>query len=195
MRAYLAGPMHGLPEWNYPAFFAAAEQWRRAGHTVVNPAENHGGRTDLSLADYMRIDLPQICDCDALVVLPGWRFSGGAGVEVTLARYLGLPILDADTMLPVHETVLQEAQRLVHGDRGNDYGHPADDLGRTAAIWSGIFGMTFTAEMVALAMIGVKTSRLMNSLSRGQRPHHDSVVDIAGYAEVINMIDERRADR
>ena len=39
-RIYLAGPMSGLPELNYPAFHAKAAELRAAGHHVENPAEN-----------------------------------------------------------------------------------------------------------------------------------------------------------
>jgi hypothetical protein len=35
----------------------------------------------------------------------------------------------------VSETILEEAQRLVHGDRGAAYGHPYDDYLCTAAFW------------------------------------------------------------
>jgi len=40
MRIYIAGPMTGLPEFNYPAFNAAAEYLRSLGHHVENPADN-----------------------------------------------------------------------------------------------------------------------------------------------------------
>jgi len=39
---YIAGPMSGLPEFNYPAFFAAAEQLTAAGYDVLNPARPEG---------------------------------------------------------------------------------------------------------------------------------------------------------
>ena len=57
------------------------------------------------------------------------------------------------------ETILQEAQRLVHGDRGVDYGHPLDDFNRTAAIWTAILGdklksgMKIEPEEVGLCMV------------------------------------------
>ena len=79
------------------------------------------------------------------------------------------------------ETVLQEAQRLVHGDRGADYGHPLDDFSRTALIWSAILGVQVTAEQVGLCMIGVKLSRQCN------KPKRDNMVDAAGYAETVQM--------
>lgn len=89
------------------------------------------------------------------------------------------------------DSVLLEAQGLVHGDRGADYGHPLDDFSRTAAMWSAILGFPVTAEQVGLCMIAVKISRQCNASKR------DNLVDISGYAETVQMvIDERkRRDR
>ena len=92
-RIYIAGPMTGLPELNYPAFHAAAAKLRALGHHVENPAENpkpvcgtwHG---------YMRMSLRQIADCDCLYMLPGWRASRGARIEHGLALDLDLEVRD-----------------------------------------------------------------------------------------------------
>ena len=82
--------------------------------------------------------------------------------------------------------VLGTAADLVHGDRGEDYGHPSEDFARTAAMWSDILGCPVNKKQVALCMIAVKISRLFNS------PRHvDSRVDIAGYAETYAMVLER----
>ena len=40
MIVYIAGPMTGLPDLNYPAFNAAEEALTAAGHAVLNPARN-----------------------------------------------------------------------------------------------------------------------------------------------------------
>ena len=37
MKLYLAGPMTGMPDDNFPAFLAMAVQLRAAGHDVTNP--------------------------------------------------------------------------------------------------------------------------------------------------------------
>lgn len=87
------------------------------------------------------------------------------------------------------ETVLEEAQRLVYGDRGADYGHPLDDFSRTAQMWTAILGTTVTAEQVGLCMIGVKISRQVN------HPKRDNMTDAAGYAGTVQMCIEERERR
>lgn len=86
------------------------------------------------------------------------------------------------------DSILLEAERLVHGDRNTSYGHPLQDFSRTAGIWSAILGIPVTAEQVALCMIGVKISRLCQTPG-----HRDSIVDLAGYAETYSMVRGERA--
>lgn len=92
-RIYLAGPMSGLPEFNYPAFHAAAAVLRAHGHHVENPAENPPPACG-SWQGYMRMSLRQIAACDCLYMLPGWRASRGARIEHGLALDLGLEVHD-----------------------------------------------------------------------------------------------------
>ncbi len=93
-RIYIAGPMSGLPEFNYPAFHAMAEKLRAQGHHVENPAENPEPHCR-SWLGYMRMAVAQLASCDAVYMLPGWSKSKGACIEHQLACGLGLEILDA----------------------------------------------------------------------------------------------------
>ncbi len=93
------------------------------------------------------------------------------------------------------ETILEEAQRLVTGDRGEAYGHPYDDYGRTAAIWTALLadkllpGAEITPQDAIRCMIAVKLSRDVNA------PKRDNRTDIAGYALCLQMADEEEARR
>ena len=92
-RIYVAGPMAGLPEFNYPAFDAAASALRALGHIALNPTEverhNPTPGTPQPWDWYMRHALRMVLDAEALALLPGWEQSRGASLEVHVARALG----------------------------------------------------------------------------------------------------------
>ena len=89
---YVAGPMTGLPDFNYPAFNAAAATLRAQGHTVLNPAENPVPPCG-TWQGYMRMALAQLVQCECIVLLPGWADSKGALIERKLAQVLGMDVL------------------------------------------------------------------------------------------------------
>ena len=90
---YVAGPMTGLPEFNYPAFVEAAEELTAAGFTVLNPVDvDTTGTTEdeRTWQWYMRRTLKMMLDADAIATLPGWRDSKGASIEVDTADRIGI---------------------------------------------------------------------------------------------------------
>lgn len=115
---YLAGPMRGIPNFNFPRFNAVAACLRRNGHTVFNPAEKdierHAGvdisagnatgsleqataEHKFSLRQALGDDLAWICKtADAIALLPGWETSSGSQAEHRTAvalTYEGMEIL------------------------------------------------------------------------------------------------------
>lgn len=92
-RIYLAGPMTGLPEYNYPAFNAEAARLRALGFHVENPAENP---EQSSWEDYLRQAIRQMLTCDMVALLPGWEGSRGAGFERSVALQVGMALVMAD---------------------------------------------------------------------------------------------------
>jgi hypothetical protein len=106
MRIYLAGPMTGLPEYNFPAFDKAAAHLRSLGHTVFSPADNdrdngfdttgmeghEAAEHGFSLRNALKQDLSWICDhAEAIVILDGWERSRGVRAELALAEALSIP--------------------------------------------------------------------------------------------------------
>ena len=200
-RIYIAGPMTGREDLNFPAFHAAAERFAEAGWRVSNPALNFGGRTDLPREVYLRADVAMLARCDAIALLVGWQKSRGATLEAVLAAELGLRFFDADTgiEMPVPprvswtvedggDSVLDVAKRITAGARHSDYGPPSEDFARTAALWTAILerrlrdGEAVTAMDVPLCMIALKLARQVH------RHKRDNLVDIAGYARTASMV-------
>lgn len=112
MKVYLAGPMRGIPDFNFPAFMSAAARLEARGIEVFNPAQHDvdegftfEGTTGLEnlaalgfdLRKALGTDLEFICrEADAVVVLPGWERSSGANAEVATALALGLMVWEFD---------------------------------------------------------------------------------------------------
>ncbi len=94
-KVYIAGPMTGLPEFNYPTFFAAEEYLRSHGAKVMNPAVLPKG---FEHHEYMQIAIPMLQTCEVVAFLPGWQQSKGARMEFTKAHHgqKVLLLLDVD---------------------------------------------------------------------------------------------------
>jgi len=94
MDLYIAGPMTGYPDSNYPAFNEAALRLRDVGYNVVNPAEisleDHGGARHY--VDFLREDLRQMLKCTGVAFLDGWWNSSGARNEINVAGLLRMPV-------------------------------------------------------------------------------------------------------
>lgn len=93
---YVAGPMTGIENFNYPAFNEAAEYLRSVGYKVLNPtldrkspAEDPPGMT---WVDYMRAAIVMVAKADGIALLPNWRKSRGAQLEVDIAKRLELTV-------------------------------------------------------------------------------------------------------
>ncbi|WP_456254864.1 DUF4406 domain-containing protein [Pseudomonas iridis] len=97
-RLYLAGPMTGFEDFNFPAFNKMAADLRARGFIVENPAE-HGVVDGADWADYMAYDLTRLGLCGQVALLPGWENSKGARLEVHIARELGMSVVNAHDLV------------------------------------------------------------------------------------------------
>jgi len=89
---YISGPMTGLPNLNMEAFNDAEDKLRKAGWSDIrNPARlavNEYENLPRSL--YLRSDLRQLLDCQAILLLRGWERSKGARLEALIADEVGI---------------------------------------------------------------------------------------------------------
>jgi hypothetical protein len=97
---YLAGPMTGIENYNYPAFMKAASYLRNLGHTVLNPAEFFDQNLTLPRAVYMKRGIENLITAEYVAVLQGWENSRGSQLEVDVARQCGLPVIPFKHFLP-----------------------------------------------------------------------------------------------
>lgn len=140
-------------------------QWMRDRLNVITAPGEPGGTTEKTSA-------PEVFS-----TTPGLTVEEGAA----LLKALTPPPADPA------EALLAEAAKIVTGARRNAYGNPEDNFKTIADLWTTYLhrrGADFTdpeqkvaATDVAAMMILMKTARLAETPD-----HHDSLVDIAGYA-------------
>lgn len=97
------------------------------------------------------------------------------------------------------ETIFEEAQRIVYGDREKVYGDPGKNIRAIAALWNVYLREKYPEDIQVRPLINendvcammrlLKEARLMNTPS-----HRDSLVDICGYAGVDIRIYEHKKE-
>jgi hypothetical protein len=80
--------------------------------------------------------------------------------------------------------ILEEANKIIYGDRAEAYGPVTPSFKRVAKMWSAILDTEVTASQVGLCMIALKMSRELSKHGR------DNLVDIAGYAGCMGKMEE-----
>lgn len=86
---YLAGPMTGYPEYNWPQFKAVAKYFRDSGHKVICPTECGNVPDVTNYQDCIKNSLRVMLDANTIALLPGWLGSKGAMMEARLAVMMG----------------------------------------------------------------------------------------------------------
>lgn len=100
---YIAGPMSGIPEFNFPKFFEVERTLKTEGWKVFNPANksneeavvdhaSYGEGDGLALVksgwsfrDAYKWDTDRVISADAIFMLKGWEGSPGARGEHAVA--------------------------------------------------------------------------------------------------------------
>ena len=144
---YLAGPMTGIPQFNFPLFERAAKELRGVyGLDIVSPAEldalhgdeivkaalasadgafnDEGTVAGKTWGDFLCRDVKLIADvCTGIVFLPGWEKSRGARLEAFVALLCGhsfaryAPGTGMESMSA--QSVLAQLSRITLGDIRN----------------------------------------------------------------------------
>lgn len=92
--------------------------------------------------------------------------------------------------MSTNQSVIQEAQNIIHGDREQTYGHPSKNLEKIATQWTLYLRhkynqqLILSAEDVCWMMADLKKVRQMNADKR------DNLVDAIGYIGLIERINE-----
>lgn len=101
-KIYIAGPMSGYPEFNFPAFFVAALRLKEQGWIVFNPAEKDLEATldetavktgdaqeaiakGFDFREAFTWDVNRVIESNAIFMLKGWEASPGARAEHAVA--------------------------------------------------------------------------------------------------------------
>jgi len=76
---------------------------------------------------------------------------------------------------------LNQARATIQ-DRGLEYGHPSDNMARTAALWSAYLEMPVTDYQVAMCMALVKVARSMEGVKT------DTYIDLVAYTSLAAQL-------
>lgn len=138
---YIAGPMRGLPLFNFGAFDQARDLGKSLGLKIISPADmdRDSGFHETNPAgaasgpqitrEFVTRDANALIGLraengDAIALLPGWEKSTGAVAEFFMARWLGLAILDARTFEPFNRIYFFNTDWAAIGEAARNTLHP-----------------------------------------------------------------------
>ena len=93
MKIYISGQITGLPIDEAREIFKRAEiELTKLGFTPINPM-NNGLAVESDCTDHMRADIKMLMDCQAIYLLPNYKQSKGAMLELYVARQLKFKVI------------------------------------------------------------------------------------------------------
>lgn len=136
---YVAGPMTGKPQFNYPTFDEVAEYLRMEGYDVRSPAEmddphireaalrspdgdfrqfdedlRRRGHEPETWGDFLSRDVKLIADeVDGVVLLEGWEQSRGARLEAFVCLQVQKPVFGLHSELGLLEYPPESLMRCI----------------------------------------------------------------------------------
>lgn len=82
------------------------------------------------------------------------------------------------------ESILLEAEKIVNGDRNDQYGDPNIAFAEYKNILYSTFGIELSETDICKVLMSIKLGRLKHKYKR------DSIVDLCGYAEILNRLEK-----
>jgi hypothetical protein len=106
--------------------------------------------------------------------------------EEARQMYRGVPFFSApeprEPYKPHTDNILQQAEKLIYGDRQKAYGSVSTNFTNIAKGWAVILGSEVSAEQVGLCMAWLKIARQVN------KPNIDNLIDAAGYIGCVEKV-------
>ncbi|WP_138751100.1 DUF4406 domain-containing protein [Paenibacillus sinopodophylli] len=186
-KVYIAGPMTGITDSNYPAFNKAAAEWEAKGYYTLNPVDNDDNSGNQTYADFIRAGLFQLLQADSIALLPGWENSKGAKLERHIAKILGLTIYEPVPPVRTWSAFLDEAI-AVFITKNTDYD---SRFMRALVHYNSIRGYE-AARTIWAWEVEKKLDRCRTWIKRGEltvkgEGVRDSVVDLFNYTVQYHM--------
>lgn len=207
-RAYLAGPMTGIPQFNFPLFDRVAAELRDAGWDIVSPAElddpdtraaalasPDGAPGDSSLngetwADFLARDVKLIADAvDAVILLPGWEASKGARLEAFVAALSGHKVYLHEPACEIGVQELPEARlhALLHAAATSQ--PRVEPLGEAAKRLLD----PDTLSRMAEGLGGLTETRVINADTGGEKGTKDQRMGLLPWAQLAEVAEHYNA--
>ena len=118
IKLYIAGPMTGIPEHNFPNFHQAAAALEAAGYQVIHTANPDNLEPEklksTSWQQWLRKAIAVMMEADAIALLPGWQASKGARLEIMVGLEVGMQSAPLKDWLNAAPRILADGTEIAH---------------------------------------------------------------------------------